>query len=262
MPISGSHRLAGAAVVALDIAVLRIGWVAPKGLMTHLVHPRRWVTAVGTDAATLELARIGFWLVGLWLALAVVAVLGSGLPGAFGRIADGVAGHAVPAVLRRTIAAALGASVVLVPVAAGASTTGANGPTTATTATTAATASSRAGTTHLSGGWPWPTSMPTSAQPGAPTAAPASGAPGKPVPWPRSATPVPSAPAPSSSDVVVRAGDCLWAIAAHRLGPHASARRIATETRRWYEANAATIGPDAGLIHPGQLLHQPTEKGR
>jgi resuscitation-promoting factor RpfA len=54
----------------------------------------------------------------------------------------------------------------------------------------------------------------------------------------------------------------LWAIAAHRLGPGAGAHRIASETRRWYEANVATIGPDPSLIQPGQQLHPPTEKGR
>ncbi len=290
-------------MIALDVTVLRVGWVPPAELMSHLSHPRHWVDTAGTDGATLELARVGLWLAALWLAVAVLAVLVSELPGTLGRMGRVVAGRAVPAVLRRTIVAALGASVVLVPVAAGASTTGSNDG--ATPRSTAATAAARivgssvspgptgpSGTraTPLSGGgWPWPTSAPTSGPtagpsagpsapppPAKPTPGPASSAPAKPVPWPHSAptpsaptpsaptpsAPTPSAPGPRSGDVVVGAGDCLWAIAAHRLGPTASAQHIAAETQRWYQANAATIGANPGLIHPGQHLHRPTEEGR
>jgi hypothetical protein len=271
MSSSAFHRTASAVVTALDVALLRVGWVSPSELMAHCEHPRRWVETVGTDAAALELARSGLWLAALWLALAVIAVLATGLPGTMGRIADAVAGRAVPTVLRRTIATALGASVVLVPVASGASTpAGHGGAMPPATAAIRAQASGSAaplvppvrsgtGATSLSGGWPWPTSASTTTRPSAPASA---AVPAKSVPWPRSATPPASTNGTSSSDVVVGAGDCLWAIAAHRLGPQASAHRIATETRRWYSANAATIGPDPDLIQPGQHLHPPTEKGR
>ncbi len=284
---SPSRRLTAAVTIALDVTVLRVGWVPPAELVGHLTHPSRWVDTVGTDGATLELARVGLWLAALWLAVAVLVVLVSELPGTLGRMGRVVAGRAVPAVLRRTIVAALGASVVLVPIAAGASTTGSNNG--ATPRSTAATAPAPiavspvspgppgpSGTraTPLSGaGWPWPTSAPTSAPTSGPTSGPsappppakatpgpASAAPAKPVPWPHSA-PTRSAPKPRSDDVVVGAGDCLWAIAAHRLGPTASAPHIAAETQRWYQANAATIGADPGLIHPGQHLHRPTEEG-
>jgi hypothetical protein len=271
------RRLAGGTAVALDTVVLRVGWVPPTQLSAHLTHPRLWVDAVGTDGATIELTRAGLGLVGVWLAVAMIAVLASRLPGVAGRVADGVAGRAVPAVLRRAMAAALGASVVLVPVAAGASTNGTHGGARAVTSVTTggrAGPTSGPGATQLSGGLPWPTSAPTTAPRPTPstrsTSRSASATPAKPIPWPRSpdpappARPAPSAPTPrsASGDVVVRTGDCLWAIAAQRLGPDPSAHRIASETRRWYEANAATIGSDPGLIHPGQQLHQPTEKGR
>lgn len=197
-----------------------------------------------------------------WSAFAVLAVVASALPGIAGRMAAGVALHAVPAVVRRGVAAAVGASIVLTPVAASAASPGghqggpaataASGPSPAgprPAATRVSGASPRVGAgAVVSGGWPWPTSTSTDAQVSTTSAAP--------VPWPHSA-----ARAPGNSDVVVRPGDCLWAIAAHRLGPQASGHRIAAESRRWYGANAAVIGADPDLIHPGQHLHYPTEKG-
>ena len=259
------HRFASTVVIALDVTVLRVGWVPPTHVLAHLSRPRRWVDAVGADGAALELARAGLWLAAVWLAVAVLAVLASIRPGTLGRVGDGVAARVVPALLRRIITAALGASVVLVPVAAGANTTAARSGTVAAVpvAVSSAPSPATATATELSGGWPWPTSAPTTPPTPVPTTSvPASAAPSSPVPWPRSAAPNRSAPGPGANDVVVEAGDCLWAIAAHRLGPHADVHRVATETRRWYAANATTIGPDPGLIHPGQRLHQPTEKGR
>jgi nucleoid-associated protein YgaU len=57
--------------------------------------------------------------------------------------------------------------------------------------------------------------------------------------------------------VVVRSGDTLWSIAARHLGAHASDAEVAHEWRRWYAANADVIGPDPGLITPGQHLQTP-----
>jgi nucleoid-associated protein YgaU len=65
---------------------------------------------------------------------------------------------------------------------------------------------------------------------------------------------VPSAPAV----VIVKPGDCLWSIAARRLGPGASATQIEGEWRRWYAANRAVIGIDPNLILPGQRLVAPS----
>jgi nucleoid-associated protein YgaU len=56
--------------------------------------------------------------------------------------------------------------------------------------------------------------------------------------------------------VVVRAGDSLWAIA-RRRSPDASAGAIAATVRALHEHNAAVIGPDPDLIHPGQRLRVP-----
>jgi hypothetical protein len=71
-------------------------------------------------------------------------------------------------------------------------------------------------------------------------------------------------------DVVVHRGDTLWAIAARHLGPGATDAQVATEWPRWHATNRSTIGPDPGLILPGQRLaapprppaasHAPTER--
>ena len=59
--------------------------------------------------------------------------------------------------------------------------------------------------------------------------------------------------------VVVRAGDSLWAIAAAELGPEAGDAAIAARWPQWYAANAGRVGPDPDLIKPGQILHAPTQ---
>ncbi|MDO8108596.1 hypothetical protein Q6348_15465 [Isoptericola sp. b441] len=57
--------------------------------------------------------------------------------------------------------------------------------------------------------------------------------------------------------VTVRRGDCLWSIAASHLPPGASDAEVAAAWPAWYAANRATIGPDPGLLLPGQVLVQP-----
>lgn len=58
-------------------------------------------------------------------------------------------------------------------------------------------------------------------------------------------------------EVVVRAGDTLWQIAACHLGPDATAAEVATEWPRWYAANRTLLGADPSLIRPGQVLRPP-----
>ncbi len=55
----------------------------------------------------------------------------------------------------------------------------------------------------------------------------------------------------------VQPGDSLWAIAGRALGDTASAAEVAAYWPLVYEANAAVIGPDPHLIHPGQVLELP-----
>jgi nucleoid-associated protein YgaU len=49
----------------------------------------------------------------------------------------------------------------------------------------------------------------------------------------------------------------LWEIAARQLGPGVSDREITVTWHEWYAANRTVIGPDPGLIRPGQHLRAP-----
>lgn len=62
--------------------------------------------------------------------------------------------------------------------------------------------------------------------------------------------------------VVVRAGDCLWHLAAAELPAGASAARVTARWQAIHRLNAAAIGPDPDLIHPGQRLVLPPRPSR
>jgi hypothetical protein len=64
----------------------------------------------------------------------------------------------------------------------------------------------------------------------------------------------------ATTAVTVRPGDTLWAIAARSLRSP-SVSRIALTWPRWYAANRRTIGPDPGLIRPGERLRPPDRTG-
>lgn len=57
--------------------------------------------------------------------------------------------------------------------------------------------------------------------------------------------------------VTVRPGDTLWGIASDFLPADADAQEVARAWPRWYAANSDLIGPDPGLIRPGQQLVSP-----
>jgi hypothetical protein len=79
----------------------------------------------------------------------------------------------------------------------------------------------------------------------------------------------PAAPAPSlpgaghqgrsttPRSVTVRAGDCLWDIAAEELGPYATDLEIDRRWRQWYQLNRPVIGADADVLAPGTVLQAP-----
>jgi hypothetical protein len=62
---------------------------------------------------------------------------------------------------------------------------------------------------------------------------------------------------PTSERVVVRRGDSLWSIAATRLPRSAGPGQVDRAWRAVYAANRAEVGPDPGLVRPGQRLQLP-----
>lgn len=64
-------------------------------------------------------------------------------------------------------------------------------------------------------------------------------------------------PSPAASTYRVETGDTLWSIAAAHLPDRATDQQIALAWPRWWHANRAVIGPDPGLIRPGQHLVVP-----
>ena len=89
-----------------------------------------------------------------------------------------------------------------------------------------------------------------------------------PAPSRPSVVPVPPAPAPAATPPdaasvtgaatsIVRPGDCLWSIAAARLGRGATPGAIDRAWRAIYDTNRDAIGADPNLIHPGLVLTLP-----
>ena len=65
----------------------------------------------------------------------------------------------------------------------------------------------------------------------------------------------------TGEEVVVRAGDSLWSLAAARLPATSGPDEIEKAWRAVYAANRAEIGADPSLIRPGQRLHLPGTTG-
>jgi nucleoid-associated protein YgaU len=74
--------------------------------------------------------------------------------------------------------------------------------------------------------------------------------------------PIPISPTRSVDVYVVRAGDCLWRIAARHLGAAATNAAIDAAWRAIYAVNRAAIGDDPNLIHPGLTLTLPPLSAR
>ena len=73
--------------------------------------------------------------------------------------------------------------------------------------------------------------------------------------------PIENYPIHEGETVLVQPGDSLWTITARQLGPTANDADIAVEWPYWYRTNHRVIGDDPGVLHPGQRLVVPSQKG-
>jgi hypothetical protein len=237
-PLSRTGALAVAAL--LDAFVL-VAMSPDPALLIHLRHPRAWLAAAGSDAASAELAGAALWLVAVWLGLGLSTCVAATLPGVAGRGARRLARLVLPTCVYRLAAGAAGLGVLLVSAQAHA------GPPRRPAVTTAVALPAPT--------WPGDAPLPSPRWPTAPaTPTPV------PVPHPADAHRQPGsvrAPARHASTVRVVPGDSLWRIAAAHLPGRASNRAVAAAWPRWYAANRQVIGADPDHITPGQVLVAP-----
>lgn len=221
-------RLALAALILLDgVALCRLA-PSPGELSRGLAAPHAWLSRDGTDAAVGTVAGALLWLTALWLMLGLLVTVVSRFAGRPDGLLEALSRRITPALIRRLVTTATGASLVLTPTAAIAAPM-APPPLLAT----------------VGAALPAP---PTPSIPVAPTPLlPAETTPGPPLD-----------PPPAAGSVLVKPGDSLWRITAQRLGPSASERQIAVGWPYWYRANRQVIGRDPNLIRPGERLTMPT----
>lgn len=236
---------ADAAVAALIL--LLGGFLAWSGAqLTQRLHAsaalRRSVSFedhVGAAANTAGLIVVAWWVLSFVIAVAAALFERGGR-----RRAAAAAGKFSPAFMRRLALAAVGLQLATAPLAQAA-----NDPSGAATVPPSAAAAA------------W---VPASEPP--PSPAPRNGAvrphwtptPAPPDPGSLAAVPLRAQePATGVAEVTVRAGDSLWGICAESLGPLATDVDIALAWPRLYQANRDVIGPDPGLLLPGQVLKMP-----
>lgn len=219
----------------------------------------------GFDQLLGSSAAIAAWIGLGWLCIAVFLEVASALPGVAGRGCAAIAARTSPILVRRIVQAAIGLSVLAGPMTAGSAF--ATGPSTTTSTSTQVDRPVSAGAPTLTAnspaldGSPAPPDLDRPATPFVPSAPPSvkrtAAGPAAIV----TGTAHRDADDPNDRRVdgyVVRRGDTLWDIAARHLGPHATAVDISRAWPAWYDVNRATIGPDPGVIRPGELLVPPS----
>jgi len=273
---ASSTRAAATAVLAAALALaLRVAGPTAGELATALGDPFAWARSTPPDLAVAQLAAGAAWAGLGWTLLGVGLVAAARLPGAGGRVAAVLVRRLLPATVRRLAEAALGISLVAAS-AGPALAAGTPTPTPVAVAGVGAGPLERPahGTVSMT---VRPTSVPPAATPTPrPTAPAVTATPplsGRPVANPSTAPELPAdgatgvpepakatAPAAASA-ITVEPGDCLWHIAAGYLGDGSTDVEVDRAWRRWYAANRAVVGPDPGLIHPGQRLVPPPDAG-
>lgn len=227
------QKMATAVALAADAGALVGLRHAAATTASRLGHVGAWFSAAGPDRVLAQAGAAGLWLAGAWVALGIVAANGARLPGAAGRASAAVCRAVLPRAVRRLVIGSAGLSVVLAPIAAGATTAHATG-------SPAAVAVALSHSPHPSPAWPTLPAHHAHAD--------------------RDRTRQPAEPADDRATVHVAHGDCLWLLAAHRLaatGHPATDRRIAAYWPRWYAQNRAVIGSDPDQLRPGEQLRVP-----
>lgn len=210
--------------IATGALLTGVWWAGPdpRDVVRLITAAQGYVDTVGPVDATLTLIGAVAWLALAWLAVGTLLATAVVLPGTAGRAGARAARATLPVGLRRLLAGALGAGVLVA--AAGCGT---NPPT----------------SRYAAADWPavaaptvdWPTaSLP-----------------------PTAAQPTPPAAVDSAAGVTVVPGDTLWRIAADHLPPGADDLAVSSAATAWFSANQTFIGPDPDLIYPGLLLTPP-----
>jgi nucleoid-associated protein YgaU len=219
---------AGMAAIATLLSVLTPALHVMTGAVAHA---QRTVDTDGADVLVLAAAGLMAWAVWLWGAVGLGLTALAAAPGVLGAASSVLVRLVLPAAARRSVAGLLGLSLGVAPLL---------------------------GTAILpSAAWAaGPTATANSAVPDWPAAAAPPAVPD----WPTAGRKAGDSPAPSSAHVVLR-GDCLWDIAADRLGqgrPWAPTDgEVARAVHAWWSANVPVIGPDPDLLQPGQVLTPP-----
>ncbi|MBE7187828.1 LysM peptidoglycan-binding domain-containing protein [Jatrophihabitans endophyticus] len=229
-----------ALLATADAAVLGLVRPRPRQLKHIAAHPVAALRTWGADGVVAVVASAALWAAAAWIAVGLLAALGSHLPGLAGRACRAATTVVLPAAVRKVVIGAVGVGLVVGPSV----TTG-----TALAATTAASSAPRppgvaaaytgVGSRRPGPGPAWPTSSPHHPD------------------RPGHDRPPRRQPSGTADTIRVRAGDSLWVIAARRLGADATPARTAAYWPRVYEANRSVIGPDPGLVTPGQVLDLP-----
>ena len=241
-------------VAAVAVASASIVAAAALGSLFLSTALEAWTAVAAAGPAgpadgILLITGLGGALLSLWVGLGMALSALSALPGALGQLCRRLAGRVAPAAVRKVVAFILGTTLTaaLVPGTAvagishealrGSVVTSAQqaGHTTSGLAVAAPDASFR----FVSGRQPVHDATDAAPPPG----------------WSPDRTEL------RQESVVVLRGDTLWSIAAHHLGPAASAADINAEWHRWLAVNREVIGDDANLILPGQLLRPPPSSG-
>jgi hypothetical protein len=115
------RRIALTASVGALLAVLMVG-LRPdfSGVVAGVLSPRHSVEAVGSDAYVAHIAESFLWLTACWLSVGIAATVFTLRSGRQAGLLYQLSRHATPRVLRQLVATSVGASVLLMPIAASA----------------------------------------------------------------------------------------------------------------------------------------------